>query len=98
MSIIKLIKAAEWEIIDNPTNFPIENNMDYSQLFNIILGMLFVLSSFALAVSAVNYLKIKDEQKKKKAKKVMWRFFIIFAIVFVLSIFWITLPYSMTPF
>lgn len=88
MSIIKLIKAAEWEIIDNSADFPTENNMDYSQLFNIILGILFVLSFFALAVSAVDYLKTKDEQKKNKAKKVMRRLFIIFTIVFVLSFLW----------
>ena len=77
------------ELTDVPTEIIGTTRSHYS----MIIGVLFILSLFALVISVANYLKTKDEQKKKKAKKVMWRFFVVFTIIFMLSMFWfIILP------
>ena len=65
--------------------------------YDAVVMILFVLSLSILIVSAVNYLKVKDEQKKEKAKKIAWRFFIIFTIVFVFSLFWFMMSLYTSP-
>jgi|GEM_PF-5480794 len=83
------VKAEKWKPIDRPTDVPTEIVGTTYSCYSIIVGTLFVLSLFVLIVSAVNYLKTKDEQKKKKARKIMWRFFIIFTVIFILSVLFI---------
>ena len=88
MFIANGVKAEKWQVTDKPVNVPTDTTSSDLRYCTIIIGTLFVLSLLALIVSIVNYLKVKDEQKKKKARKNMRRFSIIFTVVFVLSVFW----------
>ena len=88
--IVNGVKAEKWKPIDSPADVPTEIIRTTSG-YSIIVGILFVSSLLALIISMVSYLKIKDEQKKEKAKRNMWRFFIIFTVIFILSIFFLFL-------